>query len=235
MQVTLESKCWEGDWELLLKTDRVKRLAEHHCFPFAERILMINNVNNYDDVCAYAQLAVEQGWLTRFVVVKDHAEEAMQFFRLSLESLGKGYVFSIAELVSIYICRTDFLLHFAGDVFIPHPNEWLSKALDLMAADPRIKVANPTWNERYWEARAESESETDDFFIGYGFSDQCYLVRTADFRAAIYNESHPASERYPAYGGELFEKRVDSWMRNHGWLRATCKRASYFHEARHHA
>jgi hypothetical protein len=57
-----------------------------------------------------------------------------------------------------------------------------------------------------------------------------YLVRTEDFRASIYEESHEASERYPHYGGELFEKRVDSWMRNNHHLRATHRHGSYLHQ-----
>jgi hypothetical protein len=57
-----------------------------------------------------------------------------------------------------------------------------------------------------------------------------YLVRTVDFRVLIYEEINDASERYPKYGGELFEKRVDSWMRNHGNIRATSKQASYLHQ-----
>jgi hypothetical protein len=66
--------------------------------------------------------------------------------------------------------------------------------------------------------------------VGFGFSDQCFLVRTADFRAPIYNELNDLSARYPGYGGELFEKRVDAWMRNHGFLRATFKHGTYLHE-----
>jgi hypothetical protein len=57
-----------------------------------------------------------------------------------------------------------------------------------------------------------------------------YLVKTADFKAPIYNETHPESERYPEYGGELFEKRVDSWMRRHDYQRLTFKHGSYIHK-----
>ena len=66
--------------------------------------------------------------------------------------------------------------------------------------------------------------------MGFGFSDQCFLVRSKDFKASIYNESNPASERYPEHGGETFEKRVDSWMRNHNYQRLTFKHGYYLHE-----
>jgi hypothetical protein len=229
MQVTLETKCWERDWESLLEPGRLQSLARDNQFEFAERVLMINNVNDYARVCDRAQKAVEQGWITRYVVVRDFAQEALQFFNLSVESLGKGYVYSIAELVSIFLCRTEFLLHFAGDTAPRWPRSWIEQAIGLMNSDSRIKVANLNWDLDFKEARADSEFQTPDFYVGHGFSDQCFLIRTCDYRAPIYNESHVLSGRYPKYGGELFEKRVDSWMRNHGWLRATFKHGSYFH------
>ena len=37
------------------------------------------------------------------------------------------------------------------------------------------------------------------------------------------------SKRYPRYGGDLFEKRVDSWMRNHAFHRLTWRHGSYEH------
>jgi hypothetical protein len=57
-----------------------------------------------------------------------------------------------------------------------------------------------------------------------------YLIRTEDFRAPIYEEINEASNRYPKYGGELFEKRIDSWMRNHSHTRASSKKYSYIHK-----
>ena len=56
------------------------------------------------------------------------------------------------------------------------------------------------------------------------FETKCY---ESDFKDRIYYEHHPDSQRYPAYGGELFEKRVDAWMRTNGFLRCTYKHGSY--------
>ncbi|HEY2981086.1 MAG TPA: hypothetical protein VGJ22_07895, partial [Anaerolineales bacterium] len=107
---------------------------------------------------------------------------------------------------------------------------WIAAALDRFGKEPRVKVANLTWNGRYDEAKSESFSEDEDFYVGYGFSDQMYLVRTADFQSPpIYHEQHELSARYPVYGGELFEKRIDSWMRNNQFVRLTYKHASYEH------
>jgi hypothetical protein len=230
--VTLETKCWDADWELILKTDRLRTLATRNCFDFVERVLMINNVTDVRTVTKYATRAVDRGLLTRYVVVDEHASEALRFFQLSPEALTRGYVYSIAELVSVYLCRTDYLLHYAGDCVPAMKCDWLPRTLEFMQANPQVKVANLTWDHKYDEAKSESSYETDNFYVGFGFSDQCYLVRTCDFRAPIYGERNIASERYPDYGGELFEKRVDAWMRNHQHLRATFRHASYVHEKR---
>jgi hypothetical protein len=203
---------------------------ERNACSYSEKILMINNVRNYSVVSKHAERAVQQGWLTKYIIVEEYAAEALDFFSISRESLGVGYRYSIAELVGIFQSRSDFLLHYASDCIPAVTSDWLPKAVQLMSRDLRVKVCNLDWEENPGESQASAIEETDDFHIGHGFSDQCYLVRTQDFRQRIYNETHPASARYPKYGGELFEKRVDSWMQNHGHLRATYKHGHYIHK-----
>jgi len=228
--VTFETKCWERDWKRLLQTDRLRQMVDLNDFPFAEKILIINNVKNFKEVAHFADEAVRDGRLTRYYWAEDHAAEVLDFFELSRESLGKGYVYSIAELVGIFLCRTEFLLHFAGDCIPAGRHGWIPQALATFKEDHRIKVANLLWGGNWAEAESESSEQTRDFFKGYGFSDQCYLIRVPDFRAKIYNHPPPVPSPYPDYGGELFEKRADAWMRAHGHLRATYKHASYLHQ-----
>jgi len=228
--VTLETKCWEGDYKRILATSRLRTLAESNMYPFSERWLMINNVKSYSRVCRLAEAAVRERWITRYVVVEEHAKEALEFFGLDRASLGAGYVYSIAELVSLFLCGTDFLLHFAGDCHPHHPCDWIPEALAFLNSDARVKVANLSWICPFSPPYLEATEVHEDFYVGYGFSDQCYMVRAADFRQAIYGEQNAASVRYPGYGGELFEKRVDSWMRNHAYLRATYRHGAYDHE-----
>ena len=229
--VTLETKCWEGDWKRILGGEHLRLLAERNVYPFSEKILMINNVVKPAVVSKHAERAIRQGWITKYIIVEEHAAEALDFFGVSRESLGIGYPYSIAELVGLFLCRSDFLLHFAGDCMPAAASDWVSHAVRLMSQDPRIKVCSLNPGEDYGGAEKNSTEQTDDFYIAEcGFSDQCYLVRAKEFRGRIYNESHPASARYPKYGGELFEKRVDSWLRNHGHLAASFKHAHYVHK-----
>lgn len=231
--LTLETKVWEGDWEFLLKTKRLKNLYESCKHSNLTKILYINNVKDISKVKYYAQKLVDCKTLDKFYVVDDYAHEALKFFELTPKDLGKGYVYSISELVSIYLTKTDYLLHFSSDTNIPfgyRNSPWLEKLIDTLENTPKIAVANLIWDYKFTEARNESIYEDEDFFFGYGFSDQMFLIRTTDFRKKIYQETHPASNRYPKYAGDLFEKRVDSWMRSKNLLRATYKKASYRHK-----
>ncbi len=228
--VTVETKCWENDWEFLLKTDRIQRMVDHSAFGFARKSLLINNVRSPEKVCAAAEKLVRSGVISGFHLVADYENEALDFFGLSRSALGSGYVYSIAELVGIYLCETEYLLHFSGDSMPSPAAGWIEAALMRFGQNPRVKVANLTWNHNYNEAASESFAQDRDFYAGYGFSDQMYLVRTSDLRSRpVYHEEHEMSARYPEYGGELFEKRIDSWMRNHEFLRLTYKHGSYEH------
>jgi hypothetical protein len=228
--VTLETKCWEHDWKHILEGEWLRLLAERNTHPFSEKVLMINNVKKPSIVSKHAERAIQQGWISKYVIVEEHAAEALDFFSISRRSLGIGYRYSIAELVGIFLCQTDFLLHYAGDCMPAAASDWVSRSMRLMSQDPRVKVCNLHPGEDPGDEKYGLADKMDDFYIGCGFSDQCYLVRSREFRQRIYNESNPASARYPRYGGELFEKRIDSWMQNNGHLRATYKHAYYIHK-----
>jgi hypothetical protein len=228
--VTFETKCYEKDWRFVLERDRLTKMITYHNYPFSERILYINNVKNISRVTERAKQLVGEGILTSYVVVEEYAADALRHFQIEKDSFLGGYYYSISELVSLFRARTDYVLHMSGDSMLAEPLNWITPAISKFEKNEVLKVANPTWNFRYDEARQESHGEDEEFFYGYGFSDQCYLVRTRDFQQTIYSETHPMSERYPAYGGELFEKRVDAWMRNHAFQRITYKHGSFIHQ-----
>jgi hypothetical protein len=225
--VTFETKCWEQDWEFLLKTGRLEQMIARNCHAFAQRVLVINNVSDLPAVTGHAQRAIDRGLLTRFHVAADHEADALRFFELTRDALGEGYIYSVAELVGLYLCQTDFLLHFSSDSILRAPVDWLTPTIHVFRMTPRVRVANPMWHDTF--PREESIAELD-FYFGSAFSDQCYLVRTSDLRAPIYNETFDLRRNYPAYAGNLFEKRVDKWMMAHGYLRLTYKHARYDHE-----
>ena len=229
--VTFEIKVYENDWEYLLKGDYLAQIINRCNYNFKKKILFINNVKDIAEVVKHAIKKVEDGIVDDYFIVEEYSNQALNYFDIEKESFGVGYYYSIAELVSIYLCDTDYLLHFSSDSCLDDSCvSWIDNAIEIFEEREDVIVANPVWNFAYKEAKNESISEIDDFYLGYGFSDQCYLIRMDVFKKNIYNEKHPDSERYPKYGGELFEKRVDSFMRNHKKLRLTSKKISYIHK-----
>ncbi|MDR0541896.1 MAG: hypothetical protein LBH19_06750 [Dysgonamonadaceae bacterium] len=228
--ITFETKCWENDWEYVLKTAYLDKMIERCQVDFQTRQLIINNVNDREQVRQYAQDKVDRKIIDVFYFVEDYIEEALTYYDIRKESFGRGYWYSSAELVGLYLSKTKYHLHFSSDSFMARTskNQWIAEAYHLMEKHPEYVVANPAWNLSWRNAKKESNGEEiGRFWAGYGFSDQCYLVRTNDFRTPIYNYAHPASDRYPEHGGESFEKRVDSWMRSHSLKRLTSMKESY--------
>lgn len=232
MEITFETKVWEKDWDLIMKTPCLRRTIKRCGDLLSKRVLYINNVKNEQRVIKAANQLISKGVIDRWILVEDYAEQALSYFNLSKEKLGVGYYYSIAELVSIYLCDTKYLLHFSGDATVLKgaAQDWLAQGIKILEDNQHVAVFNLAWTNELESIRTESENEDKNFFYGYGFSDQMYLIRVADYKQKIYEYYNVASERYPKFAGELFEKRVDSWMRESQLLRATYKHGNYLHE-----
>lgn len=226
--VTFATCCWERDWrQILLDPEYLAvRQIGNHRFPFAERLLIINNVSDLEAVKRAAQMQVDRGVLTRYVV----AEDVFAFFGLKRADFNEWqYYNALAPLSAIFHCRSGYLLYLTGDVYLKRPVEWIPKALRFMEKRPEARVANLAWNDNYGEVKKESYRRTWNFFVAKeGFSDQMFLVRRDDFRAPIYSEVRADGAHYPR--GDVFEKRVFSYMKNRQWERITFGRGSYTHE-----
>ena len=215
---------------------RVKQI-ENHRFPFAEKLLVINNVLDLDAVKAAAQKRVEEGVLTRVIVAEVHAPEVFDFFKLKKSDfVPKGcvspewlYYNALGPLTALYFAASDYLLYLTGDVRLDLSVSWIEKAVGRMEKVAKYKVANLVWNGNYREAKRESYKKEWNFFVAkQGFSDQLFLVRTADFRQSIYGEIRSDSGHYPR--GAVWEKRVFSYLKNQNLERITYRHGSYIHE-----
>ncbi|MEP6804611.1 MAG: hypothetical protein ABI892_08810 [Flavobacterium sp.] len=230
MNVTFEIKVYENDWKYILYGDYLTKLINNCNHDFFCKQLIINNVKDVAKVVKYAEKKIKEGVIDKIIIVNEHESIVLDYFNLDKDSFKEGYNYSIAELTGIYFCQTEYLLHFSSDSFVKKIGfDWIKKGIEELEKDSRFIVANPTWNNKIEEAKSESNYEINDIFVGFGFSDQCYLIKTKCFKSTIYNETNDKSNRYPKYGGELFEKRVDAFMRNSGHLRITFKNITYFH------
>lgn len=234
--ISFFTNCYEADWEQLLLTDRLEKMIERCSVNFAFRGLIVNNVCDRGLVSHFATKAVEAGIIDGFYFSEDITEKMLNVFEIKRSSfycdLYDGYWYSMGPLSAIYLCPTEFLMYFTCDCMIDERGDatWVPSAIDLLRKYPGILIANPTWDGRFDAAKSESDREDTEWYYGAGFSDQCFLVAVGRLRGGIYNFKHRDSERYPVYAGNLFEKRVDSFMRKNNLLRITHKRAFYWHE-----
>lgn len=229
--ITFETKCYEKDWQYIVKDGLIADMIKNCNYNFDKKVLFLNNFSDYRSIKQEADRLISRNIIDEYYVVDEHAEEALSFFGLKKDDFKGGYYYSIAELVSIYLCKTDYNLHFSGDAMMESACafNWIDPAIGLMDQNKDVLVANPTWDHKYAEASSESFDQDESWYYSFGFSDQCYLIKVSEFRKDIYNFTHTESERYPKYGGELFEKRVDAYMRTKTKMRITSKNCSYEH------
>lgn len=227
-KITFATSCWEKDWKLILLDPDYLRLRqiENHQFPFYERLLIINNVSDPEAVQKAAEAKVNEGVLTRYIVASD----VLPFFNLERSDFNDWqYYNALSPFNAIHFCEGDYLLYLTGDVCLKEPVSWLPRAVRFMEKRPEVKVANLTWNDNYREAKKESYRKTWNFYVAKeGFSDQMFLVRKKDFHGPIYGEIRSDGNHYPR--GDVFEKRVFSYMKNRGWERITYRHGAYTHE-----
>ena len=124
--VSFATSVWENDWrQVLLTPDYLRvRQIQNHCFPFAERLLIINNVKDLAEVKRVACRLIEEGVLTRFVVAQEIADEMLAFFQLQRGDFRPEagvhpdwiYYNALGPLAAIYSCQSDYLLYLTGDV-----------------------------------------------------------------------------------------------------------------------
>lgn len=228
-KVTLETKCWEKDWKKILLSNWLDELNRRNAFPFAKRVLFINNVKNLHSVGKAAEKAVARGSIDKFFFVEDYSEKALEYFGITKDSFCGGYYYSISELVSIYLCETEYLLHFAGDCIPYQKYRWIPSGINILESNKKVKSVCLTWNAKYEWTKFQSTSEDELFWYMPFFSDHCYLIKVDEFKKANLSEDSSVCDIYPEYGGELFEKRVGSWYWNNSFERAVYKHGAYFH------
>lgn len=233
MTCTFATTCWENDWRYILLTPdylRVK-MIENHCYNFCDRVLVINNVCHLSEVLEVAKSHVKNGTLTKYLIADDWEERALAFFNLKKSDFPNDWVYYNARgpLVAIFALQTDYLLYHTGDVWLPEKVDWIKRSICIMEKNRKVEVANLIWNGKIKEVKNESYRKTWNFFYAHeGFSDQQFLVKKRTFQAPIYGEIREDSHHYPR--GDVFEKRVFSFLKNRNLERITCRRGSYIHE-----
>lgn len=239
-QIDLVVTCYHGNEEHLLEHDGVARIRSWVEPHDAMVTLLVNNVRDHADTAARIAPLLADGLVTRALRVDQHADEAFARTGTRRRDFGRYLHWSDAPLVALTVPGPDLLLYWdAGAELLPGSRDWIGPAAELLTADEQVLAANPRWAD---EAIVETEldSRVGDVGLGYGFSDQVFLLRRSRAPRSLgsivpYWIRCPASVRYPFTGAVAFEQLVDVHMRTTGRLRATFMGAEYRHRASGHA
>lgn len=240
LDVDLVVNCYERTYQKVLSHGFVTALEKQANFKFAKKTILINNVTDRNRAAILAHSLQSSGEISNWFFVADELPHALEVVGLTEKDLGRTIHYSDCALVAVTLNGSPYICYWDAEVVLGQHNDWISESLALLEQRPDVLVANPQWDrelealshtKKPWIRRRWQPLETvGNFNLCYGFSDQLFLVKRADLAKPIYKEAHIASIRYPmSQISPIFEQRVDSYMRNHGLLRAVVKTTSYSH------
>jgi hypothetical protein len=218
---------FERSYRRLTAGHNFDRLVRSQCFPFARRVLLINNVEDPRDVLRRATRLLEAGELDEVHFVADHLEHALEVCDLRRSELGSLLHFCDAPIVAITLGGSPWLVYWDADATLDAPRDWVTPSYAALSRWPQLIVANPSWERPRSDGRRpgvehEAHEIDGDFALGPGFSDQAFLVRRADLAGPIYRTRCIGTLVHPrAHKGKTFEARINAHMRHSGRLRAT--------------
>ena len=88
MTVTFETKVWENDWELILKTSRLRETIERCNYNFTNKVIYINNVNSFSNAEITAKKLIQDGIIDNYINVDNFSDIALDYFNLNRNKLN---------------------------------------------------------------------------------------------------------------------------------------------------
>ncbi len=224
--------CWEGTYRELLAPGVLRERFAAHLYPFARRVITINNIDDRVAALKMADEAVARGDCDEYVIVANELPRALDVCGLQVKDIGRVLPFTNFLLVTVATATAEYILHVAGDVHLDCPFDWIGDAVAKMRDNRQYFTAAPDPFAHPGYVEQHSEWVDGPYWVNRSFSDQCFLGATKDFAAPIYGEWHKASNRYPMSNvGRIFEARVDAYMQNRDLMRLTDSRITYHHQS----
>lgn len=235
--VSFFTQCYEGDWNAIINQGGILKKLDNLNYDFVKKTLIITNVNDRKLVESSLNKLINHKIIDEYYFTDDYSDKVLDFFNIDKDSFNGGYWYSIAPLLSLYLCDTEFMVYLTGDSITEKSDyDWITNGIEMLKNNDNIKVVNPVWNLQYNESKNEENLYTQlidkdlDWSYTMGFSDQCFLLSTNTFKKQIYNEVNDLSDKlYPGYAGESFEKRISSFLKNNNYYRITSNRTTYYH------
>jgi hypothetical protein len=221
---------FERTYRSMLQPGHISAMWKSQVFPFTNKVVLVNNILDRGLVESLLAPLLASNEITAYYFVQDLLDSTLSQAGLTRKEIQKTIHYTDCILVATFLPGSPFLVYCDADVVLKEPVDWISPGLTLMEQDKRIAVVNPDWNPS--TLKEEAREFKDHFGIGYGFSDQIFLVSRQEFARPIYRNRAPISRRYPlSHLAPVFEQMVDSYMRLHGRLRATYTPSVYLHVA----
>ncbi|SDB79868.1 hypothetical protein GA0111570_101139 [Raineyella antarctica] len=228
--------CFERNIDLVTAPGFLSAAVAQHDYGFQLRTLLVNNVQDRGRAEVLAQGAVERGEVDRYFFVEDLLERALTSSGFREADFGRFLHWSDCCLVALILEGPDLLCYADVDLGFAEPYDWITPALDVMARDARVAVGNPTWAmpDGGSTVAIEADEAGPGYFLGYGFTDQIFLVRRSLLAGSLRRRpvpqwlDCPVSTRFPGAAlGLFFEQLVDSFLRRHHLMRVTITGATF--------
>lgn len=227
--VSLYIDVWGSYYRQILSPRWISSIERNCGDAFYSTYVVQNNIQaDLINDCEDLTYGLQKDGISSVIRVDDLEKEALGRWGFRREDFDPIPYQSLGDLVAIDHCPSEYMVFFAGDALPWGESDWVREGIALLKSRPDILAVNPCWNGFYHHIRFDSVSETEDYFLGQVFSDQCYLARVSDLRANIYGETNAsADEIHLKKHGNSFEKRLTAYMKNHDKFRASLKSACY--------
>ena len=229
---------WERTWQEALRPSFFEKIVDSVGRRFDRTTVAVNNVEDPRAVTDRLGELVASGHIDGHVEVAAALPSALRQVRLPRRCIEPIPHYSDHFIVKMCQPGPRWLVHWDTDVVLSEPGDWISPSVSYLSRHPTVAVAMPGWQD---EASMVEETLRQDgpFNLGYGFTDQIFLVDRSRFAGPIYRYISPASWWYPtSHIAPIFEQRVDAWMRRKHLQRAAFRDVRYVHDeamAKQHA
>jgi hypothetical protein len=249
--ITLTTILYEGNFRFHLKENPWFR--EFKSKYVSKKRLLINNVSSTQELenilnDLYDPEEVE------LVYVKDHAEEVIDYFKLSTKEGDLGYNYTVPYFVNIYTCNTPYFFNVSSDccVDICIEDSFFEKSIKLLDQDNSYPITALSWEKDWsihgypdeitrrditcvgqWEqVNIPNLSETlEDFWCSEVFWDGIFLANVDKLKSIDYQECSGANKKMAVapYGGKgSFECRIADYLRYQNIYRPILKSTTQY-------
>lgn len=194
-----------------------------------EVVALVNNVVDRRDARERADALVAAGEISAYAFVADHLPEALRAARLPARALRRRPYLLDYGIVMPHVVRTEWLLGWDAETRLPQTADWLGPSLDLLEDDRRVFHTSLAWTVAPGEPgpHGEAVDHVGEFALGWGFSDQLFLVRRDDLIGPLWRSFAPAAAVRHAPHPYTFEYRVEAHQRAVRRHRATLTSTRY--------